>query len=75
VEPTLEKLVRFLMSCSWEDLFTLTTVHKLSREISDHNPLILDTMEDSRKNNKEFRFEKTWLTEEDFLARVARIWH
>jgi exonuclease III len=44
-DPTLEKLDRFLMSSSWEDLFPLVTVHKLVRDMSDHNPLILDTLD------------------------------
>jgi hypothetical protein len=72
--PTLEKLDRFLVSREWELLFPLTTVHKLSREISDHNPIILDTMEGSEKQIKEFRFDKRWLKEESFLPKVARVW-
>ena len=41
--PTLEKLDRILMSSSWERQFSLTFVRKLTREISDHSPLILNT--------------------------------
>jgi hypothetical protein len=63
------------MSSSWEDMFPLTTVHKLSREISDHNPMILDTLEVKVKKNKGFGFEKRWIKEDDFLSRVARVWH
>jgi hypothetical protein len=74
LDPTLEKLDRFLMSSDWEDLFPLTTVHKLSRDISDHNPLILDTLENKPKKKYPFRFEKNWTKEEDFLDRVGRIW-
>jgi exonuclease III len=44
-DHTLEKLDRFLMNDAWENLFPFTNVHKLVREICDHNPLILDTME------------------------------
>jgi hypothetical protein len=54
--------------------FPLTIVHKLSREISDHNPIILDTIEGSIPSNRELRFDKRWLKEEDFLARVPKIW-
>jgi hypothetical protein len=71
--PTLEKLDRFLMSSSWEDLFPLVTVHKLVSEVSDHNPLILDTL-DIREKSREFRFEKRWLSEENFIDRVRRCW-
>jgi hypothetical protein len=31
-------------------------------------------MEGSGKQNREFRFEKRWLKQEEFLPRVARIW-
>jgi hypothetical protein len=72
--PTLEKLDRFLVSWEWELLFPLTTVHKLSREISDHNPIILDTMEGREKQSKEFRFDKRWLKDESFLPKVVRVW-
>jgi hypothetical protein len=72
-DPTLEKLDRFFTSSSWEDLFPLVTVHKLVREVSDHNPLILDTL-DIRVKNREFRFEKRWINEENFLDRVKRSW-
>jgi hypothetical protein len=71
---SLEKLDRFLVSREWELLFPLTTVHKLSREISDHNPIILDTMEGREKQSREFRFDKRWLKDESFLAKVDRIW-
>jgi hypothetical protein len=72
VNPTLEKLDRFLMTTVWENIFSLTTVHKISREISDHNPIILDTMENREQKNRSFIFEKSWLKEEDFLARVEK---
>jgi hypothetical protein len=72
-DRNLEKLDRFLISISWEDLFPLVTVQKLVREVSDHNPLILDTL-DIRVKNRDFRFEKRWLNEENFLGRVKRSW-
>jgi hypothetical protein len=52
----------------------LTTVHKLNRDMSDHNTWILDTMENNPKKKYEFRFEKCWIKEEDFLAGVDRGW-
>jgi exonuclease III len=68
--PTLEKLDRFLISREWELLFPLTTVHKLIREISDHNPIILDTMEGREKQVREFRFEKRWLKKKIFFLEL-----
>jgi exonuclease III len=73
-DSTLEKLDRFLMNDAWETLFPLTTVHKLVREMSDHNPLILDTMEQKDKIVRDFKFEKACLQEEDFKSRVSRAW-
>jgi hypothetical protein len=62
------------MNDAWENLFPLTTVHKVVREISDHNPLILDTMEQKDRPVRDFKFEKSWLQEDDFLNRVSRAW-
>jgi hypothetical protein len=61
------------MSSSWEDLFPLVTVHKLVRDVCDQNPLILDTL-DIKVKNRDFRFEKRWLKEDNFLDRVKRCW-
>jgi hypothetical protein len=62
------------MTADLENIFPLTTVHKMSRDISDHNPIILDTIENREHKSRTFRFEKQWLKEEDFLTRVERIW-
>jgi hypothetical protein len=40
------------MTADWEDLFPLTTVHKIARDVSDHNPIILDTMENREQKKK-----------------------
>ena len=61
--PTLEKLDRVLMSSSWERQFPLTFVRKLVKEISDHNPLILNT-DDFLPNpvrKRDFKFDLNWL--------------
>jgi hypothetical protein len=63
------------MSNNWEDLFPLTIVHKVAREMSNHNPLILKTMEHKDRKRRKFMFEKRWLKEHDFHRRVAGIWH
>jgi hypothetical protein len=70
----LEKLDRFLVSKEWKLLFHFTTVYKLAREVSDHNPLILDTMENREQRSREIRFEKRWLKEESFLLRIDKVW-
>jgi hypothetical protein len=42
---TLETLYRFLINKECENLFPPTTVHKLSSDVSDHCPIILDMIE------------------------------
>lgn len=43
-EPTYEKLDRVLMMTEWEFKYPLVTVHALDRGVSDHTPLLLDTV-------------------------------
>ena len=40
--PTFEKLDRILVTTEWEQKFPLTSIQALTREISDHTPLLLD---------------------------------
>jgi len=72
--PTLERLDRALISKDWEDLFPMVTLHKLSRDISDHNSIILSTLADSTKKHISFRFELAWLRHQDFIPLVKEIW-
>jgi hypothetical protein len=62
------------MNSDSENIFALTTVHKISRDVSDHNPIFLDTMENREQKNRTFRFEKIWFREEDFLSIVEKVW-
>lgn len=73
--PTLEKLDRLLMRNGWDTLFPLVNVQKLSILVSDHNPLILDTLEEIEPCHKSFRFETSWTGGEDFLENVEKIWN
>ena len=74
--PTLEKLDRVLMSFEWEDLFPLVTVRKLVRDVSDHNPLLLSSgaKKLDTPHQREFRFELSWLRDENFYPTAKRIW-
>uniref|UniRef100_A0A453F4H0 Endonuclease/exonuclease/phosphatase domain-containing protein n=1 Tax=Aegilops tauschii subsp. strangulata TaxID=200361 RepID=A0A453F4H0_AEGTS len=63
------------MSFDWEDLFPLVTVRKLVRDVSDHNPLLLSS--GAKKNTShqhEFRFELSWLRDDNFYPTAKRIW-
>lgn len=74
--PTYEKLDRVLVSTVWEQHFPLATVIALSRDISDHTPLLLNAGEElSPKAPPLFKFELRWLLREGFLELVSEIWH
>jgi hypothetical protein len=50
-------------------------VETLTRELSDHTPLLLDTGNAShRGNNSNFRFELSWLTRDDFHETITKVW-
>lgn len=69
-DAVLEKLDRILMSKDWEDLFPVTTINKLPREVSDHNPLILCTDMNQPLKHLEFRFELAWTIQPEFKELV-----
>ncbi|KAM3261919.1 hypothetical protein ACQJBY_052549 [Aegilops geniculata] len=72
---TYEKLDRVLASVDWEQKFPLVTVQALSRGISDHAPLFVDSGEATHLGNKNvFSFELAWFEREGFLDLVAREW-
>jgi hypothetical protein len=71
----MEKLDRVLVTREWESLFPNVCVYKLPRDMSDHNPLVLDVMNHQRMGrNMEFIFEFSWLKHKDFLERVGKVW-
>ena len=74
--PTLEKLDRVLMSPEWEDLYPLASVHKLVKDISDHNPLLVAGGSASARTpgSRCFKFDNAWLNNPEFLPLVADIW-
>jgi len=72
--PTLERLDRVLVSKSWEDMFPTAIVSKLPREISDHNPLILNSSQQQPLRKLSFRFELMWLRNPEFLPTTQTIW-
>jgi hypothetical protein len=66
--PTYEKIDRILMTTKWEQQFPLSTVIALSRDISDHTPLLLNTCEASIGSNRSiFKSELGWLLREGFM--------
>jgi exonuclease III len=65
--PTLERLDRYLVSKSWEDIFPMALVSKKPRKLSDHNPLILSMNTIQHKKELSFKFEMAWLKHQDFF--------
>jgi hypothetical protein len=49
--PTYEKLDRILVAIEWEQKFPLSTVVSLTRDISDHTPLLLGSGRKSSGSN------------------------
>ena len=73
--PTFEKLDRVLASVEWEQKFPLVTVQALTRGISDHTPLLVDSRAQTHAGNKNiFSFELAWFEREWFLELLAREW-
>ncbi|WVZ51083.1 hypothetical protein U9M48_002262 [Paspalum notatum var. saurae] len=71
--PTYERLDRILVSTEWEQKFPLATVVALTREISDHTPLLLNTGARSHSSNPPlFQFELGWLLRKGFHDPVAK---
>ncbi len=71
--PTLAKLDRFLISTKWDSHFPKSYVTALHRITSDHSPLLLNTNFNSPP--RMFRFEKVWLTREDFISLIPVWWN
>jgi hypothetical protein len=66
--PTLERLVRMLVTRTRENLFPLGMVHKIARNKYDHNPLILKLNNGHVNPLRDFRYELYWKNEEDFFG-------
>jgi exonuclease III len=73
--PTYEKLDRVLVSTEWEQNFPSATVNALSREISDHEPLLLSAGDKSKGPSQlPFKFELGWLLKDGFFELVSEVW-
>jgi hypothetical protein len=73
--PTYEKLDRILMMTEWEEKFPLSTVQALTREVSDHTPLLLNSSEPSQVATQPIvKFELGCLLRDEFKEMVRDIW-
>jgi hypothetical protein len=73
--PTFKKLDRILITMEWEEKYPLTTVHALTRNMSDHTPLLLNFGESSFMATQPlFKFELGWLLKYGSMEMVRDIW-
>jgi exonuclease III len=72
---TFEKLDRVLVCNDFEFKFPHSTLHALSREISYHTPLFLNTNNPSSSYQPQFKFELRWLMREGFCDMVQDVWN
>jgi hypothetical protein len=72
---TFEKLDRILVSTEWEEKFPLSTIRALTREVSDHTPVLLNTGEPiNAQTQSMFKFELGWLLRDGFIDMIRAIW-
>ncbi|WVZ95111.1 hypothetical protein U9M48_040913 [Paspalum notatum var. saurae] len=72
---TFEKLDRVLMTTEWESKYPRASVQALTREISDHTPLFLNSGDgDSISTHNDFKFELGWLLHDGFFDMVKEVW-
>jgi hypothetical protein len=72
--PTYEKLDRILVATEWEEKYPRAAVLALSRNISDHTPLLLSTGIRSVQTIPPFKFELGWFFRDGFVDMVKDIW-
>jgi hypothetical protein len=73
--PTFGTFDRILVTTEWEAKFPVTTVQALTREISDHTPLLMNTRSGTHSNKQPlFKFELSWLLREGFSEMVTQVW-
>ncbi|WVZ49622.1 hypothetical protein U9M48_000963 [Paspalum notatum var. saurae] len=72
---TFEKLDRVLVTTEWKTKYPKATVQALTREISDHTPLFLNSGDgDNTPAHSDFKFELGWLLREVFFYMVKKVW-
>ncbi|KAJ1276869.1 hypothetical protein BS78_05G249200, partial [Paspalum vaginatum] len=74
-QQTFENLDRVLTTTEWELKYPRATVQALSREISDHTPLLLNSGDGNGISpNANFKFELGWLLWDGFFQMVKNVW-
>jgi hypothetical protein len=72
-----ERLDRVVGNKEWMGLFSDVMVQVLSTNVSDHKPLLIAMMketEDRRVRSSGFKFEASWLLDEEYNRVVQEVW-
>lgn len=72
-DPTLSKFDRFFVFVNWENHFSHMKAMALTISISGHKPILLRTSS-RRVTQTQFRIERYWFKEEDFMDTVSMDW-
>lgn len=72
-EPNLARLDKFLIDSQWAECFNHTSQRACTNPVSDHVPIILDSITESWGPTL-FRFEIAWLQVEGFKDLVENWW-
>jgi hypothetical protein len=68
------KIDRIFVTTEWESAFPLARVKALERPPSDHNPLLVNSGDNTHFGKKRFRFEKWWLEKDNFRDLMIKAW-
>ncbi|KAL8531536.1 hypothetical protein ACS0TY_008218 [Phlomoides rotata] len=71
-----ERLDRAMGNVAWHGIFPNAKLLNLVAVVSDHNPIVVDTIPLAMNNrrNRSFRFENSWMMEDGFDNVVNRSW-
>jgi hypothetical protein len=67
-------LDRGIVNSQWVHLFPHFAVHHLSAQISDHNPILLDTASSDLSLLRPFRFEEFWTYDASCNSIISSAW-
>ncbi|KAL8457233.1 hypothetical protein ACS0TY_035178 [Phlomoides rotata] len=71
-----ERLDRAMRNAAWHGFFPNAKLLNLVAAVSDHNPIVVDTIPIAvtTPRNRSFRFENSWMLEDGFANVVNRSW-
>ncbi|XP_037491506.1 uncharacterized protein LOC119369321 [Jatropha curcas] len=69
-----EKLDRAFATPSWVDMISNAIYTTLVAPVSDHSPLLVDTISSLGYTNRNFRFDNAWLLDDGLYGVVSYSW-